>query len=104
MKTTLFTVFFLFCVVSAFGQQAAPVLPNQPAALVMTDHPQTASQHDMAHEQNLYGDTPYSYAQGEQPLWQFPTDHRVTPLGDIARSLRKEHATAPKAVIIWEIQ
>jgi hypothetical protein len=103
MKNTLFVLFFLFCVASAFGQTSAPVLPNVSAPMIMSEHPQHASQHDMAQEQSLFGsNTPYSYAQGEQPLWQFPSDKRVTPLGDVARSLRKEHEAARKAEIIWE--
>jgi len=100
MKTTLFAVFLLFCVASAFGQ--ASVLSNQPAPTVMAEHPQHASQHDMASEQSLLGSNPYTYAQGEQPLWQFPTEKRVTPLGDIARLLRKEHELARKAEVTWE--
>jgi hypothetical protein len=107
MKTTLWTVFavfFLFCVASAFGQQAAPVLPNLPVEFVVPGHPQHAERHDMAQEQSLFASDLYSYAQGEQPLWQFPSDKRVTPLGDIARELRKEHETAKKAEVIWENQ
>jgi hypothetical protein len=103
MKTTLFAVFFLFCAACAFGQ-SAPVLPNVPAMLVMSDHQQHAEQHALASEQSLLGYTPYEWAKGEQPLWEFPTEHRVTPLGDIARNLRKEHETAKKAEIVWDSQ
>ena len=85
MKNTLFALFFLFCVASAFGQTSAPVLPNVSAPMIMSEHPQHASQHDMAQEQSLFG-----------------SDKRVTPLGDIARSLRREHEAARKAEIIWE--
>lgn len=101
MKTIFFTLFLLFFAASAFGQ-SAPVLSNQPQMTVITEHPQHASQHDMAQEQSLFGSSPYSYAQGEQPLWQFPMEKHVTPLGDIARSLRKEHEAVRKAEVIWE--
>jgi len=68
----------------------------------MTDHPLHAEQHDMAPEQTLFAaNSPYIFAQGEQPLWQFPTDKRVTPLGDVAREFRKEHEAARKAEVIW---
>ncbi|MGA7906750.1 MAG: hypothetical protein WCA16_05015 [Candidatus Sulfotelmatobacter sp.] len=102
MKTTLFAVFFLFCIASAVGQTSAPVLPNTPAMMIMSEHPLHASQHDMASEQSLFGSNPYTYAQGEQPLWQFATEKHVTPLGDVARLLRKEHEAARKAEVIWE--
>lgn len=102
MKTTLIALFLMFCVASAFGQTAS-VLSNNPAPTVMTDHPQHASQHDMATEQTLLGtNNPYSYAQGEQPLWQYPVEKHVTPLGDIARAYRKDHELARKAEVIWE--
>lgn len=103
MKITLFAAFVLCCAASAFGQVAASSISSQPSMVVMAEHNEHASQHDMAREQNLFGFTsPYSYAQGEQPLWEFPSDKPVTPLGDIARSLRKEHETAKKAEVIWE--
>jgi hypothetical protein len=101
MKTTLFVLFFLFCVASAFGQVASAI-SSQPSGVVMAEHPLHASQHEMRQEESLLGTTPYTYAQGEQPLWQFPSDKRVTPLGDIARAYRKEHETAKRAEIIWE--
>ena len=62
MKTTLF-VLFIFCSAAAFGQ-LAPVLPNQPAPVVLAEHPQHASPHDMAPEQPLVGGmtNTYTYA------------------------------------------
>ena len=104
MKTTLF-VLFIFCSAAAFGQ-LAPVLPNQPAPVVLAEHPQHASPHDMAPEQPLVGGmtNTYTYAQGEQPLWEFGPAPETAPLGDIARAYRKEKLTAKKAVFIFEKQ
>lgn len=107
MKTTfcaVVAVFFLFCVTSALGQQSAPVLPNTPAPLIMNEHALHAERHELAQEKSLMASDLYAYAQGEQPLWQFASDKHVTPLGDIARELRKEHENAPKAEVIWENQ
>lgn len=101
MKTTVFAAFLLLGAASAWGQ-TAPVTSNQVAPLVMMEHPQRATQHELAAEQSLLGSTPYTYAQGEQPLWQFASEKRVTPLGDIARSIRKDHEMAKKAEVIWE--
>jgi hypothetical protein len=56
----------------------------------------------MAMESNLLGASAYSYAQGERPMSEFVTLKRETPLGDIARAYRKEHAMAPKAVVVFD--
>ena len=54
----------------------------------------------LAQEQSLLEHSNYYYAQGERPLWEVqPLAHHV-PLGDIARTLRQEHATAKKADIV----
>ena len=104
MKTTLF-VLLIFCSAAAFGQ-LAPVLSNQPAPIVVLEHPQHATPHEMAAEQPLVGgltDT-YTFAQGEQPLWEFGPSAEPAPLGDIARAYRKEKLTARKAVFVFEKQ
>src|ERR1700722_4442819 len=102
MKTTIFALFFLCASAAAFGQTAS-VQSNNPQPISMPDdRAQHASQHDMAQESNLFNAPAYSYAQGEQPLWQFVTLKRETPLGDIARAYRKEHAMAPKAVVVLD--
>jgi hypothetical protein len=101
MKNALFALFFVFCAASAFGQTAG-VVTSQASAAAFPEHVQHASQHSMGHEENLFGESPYSYEKGEQPLWEFPSAKRVTPLGDVARAYRKEHETAKKAEIIWE--
>jgi hypothetical protein len=106
MKTifrAVVAVFFLFAA-SAFGQQAAPVMPNVPVEFTISGNPAHAERHELAQEHTLMASDLYSYAQGEQPLWQFASDKRVTPLGDIARELRKQHDNAPKAEVIWENQ
>jgi len=56
----------------------------------------------MAREQNLLNDNGLTFAHGERPLWEVAQTKKVVPLGDIARELRKEHESAPKAEIVWE--
>jgi hypothetical protein len=100
MKTTIFAISFLclLCATSAFGQNA-PVLTNNPQPIQMSEHSEHASQHALASETSLLGSNLYSYAHGEQPLWEFGSSPVYeTPLGDVARAYRKEHAAKAKAV------
>ncbi|HLW88723.1 MAG TPA: hypothetical protein VKR57_09525 [Terriglobales bacterium] len=106
MKTTLFRttfcVLFLICATTAFAQ-TAPVLSNQANIVQIIDHPEHASQHELATSQNLLEHSDYAYAKGELPLWEFgPVGPPPVPLGDLARAARKEHALDKKAQIIWE--
>jgi hypothetical protein len=96
MKNTIL-VLCLLCAASAWAQ-TAPVLTNTAQPIQMIDHPQRASEHAMAHESSLLSSNPYTYEKGEVPLADFGSPMHQTPLGDIARSLRKEHASLPKAV------
>jgi len=104
MKTTLF-VLLILCTVSAVGQAGVGVTSGQPSVLEMSGHPEHASQHDLAPEQSLLGTaSPYTFAQGERPLWEFGPVSQPTPLGDIARAYRKEKQMAKKAEIVFEKQ
>lgn len=102
MKTTIFAVCFL-CLLgvttAAFGQS---VLNSQAQPLQMTGHPEHASEHALGNETSLFGSSPYSYAKGEVPLWELASPIYHTPLGDVAREVRKEHATLPKATRVFE--
>ena len=40
-------------------------------------------------------------AHGVRPLWEVAKPSEPVPLGDAARLLRKEHAAAKKADIVW---
>ncbi|MFZ0815499.1 MAG: hypothetical protein WAM78_08265 [Candidatus Sulfotelmatobacter sp.] len=101
MKTTIFAlcVLCLLCATSAFGQSAS-ILSNTPQVTQMVEHPEHASVHAMAQETTLLGPNPYSYAKGEQPLSEYGSSPMYeTPLGDVARAYRKQHAiTTAKAV------
>ena len=106
MKTT-FVILFVLLAATAFAQTAA-VLPNQVQIVEVPDHPLHAGPHAMATEQPIVGgasDT-YTYAQGEQPLWEFGSLSQPVPLGDVARAYRKEKekANTPKAGFVFEKQ
>jgi hypothetical protein len=103
MKTALLAV-CLFCATAAVGQTAygGTVLSSEPQVFRVFSHPEHASQQIMAQEQDLLGRSGYVYARGERPLWEVAPEPNVIPLGDVARLLRKEHAAAKKAEIVWE--
>jgi|HubBroStandDraft_4_1064222.scaffolds.fasta_scaffold51068_3 hypothetical protein len=105
MKTTL-VVLFVFCAAAAFGQ-AGGSISSQASPISIPDHPGHADIHEMAPEHSLIGGGPstYTYAQGEQPLWEFGSPlPEPTPLGDVARAFRKEKLAARKAELIFEKQ
>jgi hypothetical protein len=102
MKTSIIVIAFCFlCTAAAFGQVASS-LSNNPQPLIMSDHPQRADVHAMASYDNLRGTSAYTIEHGEQPLWEFPSEKHETPLGDIARAYRRDHAFDKKAVIVVE--
>ena len=100
MKITFFALFFLFTT-AAFGQ-ATGTISGDVSPLRIVGHPQHAYQQAMASEQVLLEQSTYTSAKGERPLWEVAPEWHATPLGDIARELKQEHATAKKAEIVWE--
>ncbi len=102
MKATIFALCFLCATAAAFGQTAS-VLSNNPQPISMPDdRPQHASEHAMAPESSLLTSGSISWAKGEVPLAELGTPIYHTPLGDIARAYRKEHASLPKAVKVLD--
>ena len=102
MKNTLLLLMIL-CSGAALGQS---VRSSYPQPMQIAGNPAQATQGSMATEHALVGGGPstYSYAQGERPLWEFGEPTPEVPLGDVARSARKEKLTAKKAEIIFEKQ
>jgi hypothetical protein len=100
MKTTIFALCVLCLLATSAFAQNAPVLSNTPQVTQMFEHPQHAEVHSMAQETTLLGPNPYTYARGEQPLSEYGSSPMYeTPLGDVARAYRKQHAlTAARAV------
>jgi hypothetical protein len=103
MKNTLLVLCFL-CTAAAFGQSASgvSVLNNQPQMVSFVSHSQRASQQPMSPGESLLAGSSYSHAQGVRPLWEVAPISNPVPLGDTARNLRKEHATAKKAKVVWD--
>jgi hypothetical protein len=103
MKVTL-VILFIACASLAFGQTSygGSALSAQPQVIQFATHPQTATQQSLGAEQSLYVSSNFSWAQGERPLWEVAPPTNVTPLGDIAREFRSEHAKARKSEKVWE--
>ncbi len=102
MKTMLFVLCF-FCATAAFGQNGSTgsAVSAEPVITEFRSHSGRASQQPMGTEQNLLGQSGFTSAHGERPLWEVATPSQVTPLGDSARVLKKAHETAKKADIVW---
>ncbi len=101
MKTMLFVLCF-FCATAAFGQTVgAGAVSAEPVITEFRSHAGRASQQPMGTEQNLLGQSGFTSAHGERPLWEVATPSQVTPLGDSARVLKKAHEAAKKADIVW---
>ena|SRR5438270_11459503 len=102
-----FLTVLAMCVFGA-GSAAGQTLGNlsaangQPAMFAMQDHPQHAIVTEMAHEEDLLEHSNITYARGERPLWEVMQETPTTPLGDMARALKHEHANAKKALLIWK--
>jgi len=104
MKTTLI-LFCLLCTATAFGQAFGGALSTEPIIIQPVTHPQHASQLPMLQEQSLYYvSTSVITAHGERPLWEFATQTREVPLGDLARLFREGHEDKRKANKVWENQ
>jgi hypothetical protein len=95
----------IFSAVGAFGQVnfgSAMTAPEE--GFQMADHAATASRTPLGREIDLLEVSQTTVSQGEIPLWEameMMPPRPVTPLGDLARAIRKEHALAPKAVMVW---
>jgi len=101
MKTILLVSCF-FCATAAFGQTVGSgALSAEPVITEFRSHAGHASQQPMGTEQSLLGQSGFTSAHGERPLWEVAKPSQVTPLGDSARGLKKAHEMAKKADIIW---
>jgi hypothetical protein len=102
MKTLFFAAFVL-CATAAFSQNGS-VLNSNSQPVYLPEHPEHASHHALGQETTLLDTSVYSYAQGEVPLSELGSIEYETPLGDVARALRKERAlNAPaKPVKVFE--
>jgi hypothetical protein len=103
MKITL-VLFCFLCATAAFGQAAlgGSALSSEPSMLQMPTHPARARQQPMGEPQTILVNSTVVSAHGERPLWEVAPKKHEVPLGDVARMFRKEHATAKKAVIVWD--
>lgn len=100
MKKTLLALCVL-CASQAFGQYAS-VLSNEVQKIEVPSHEQRAEQKDMGLERSLLIPSYGAHEHGVRPLWELAPVKVETPLGDSARMLKKQHANARKADIVWE--
>jgi hypothetical protein len=108
MKSLLFAL-CLFLATTAFGQAIGhSSVGNQAHMRAIPGHPLHAGFESMAPEVSLLVGSGHVSARGANPLWavgQVPDAAPVPaamPLGDVARRLREQHATAKKATIVFE--
>jgi hypothetical protein len=103
LKIILLTVCILSTAV-AFGQAAAGTnaISSQPVVYRGPTHPQQASSKPMAQQQTLLGQGGYTSATGERPLWEFAPAPHYTPLGDLARSAKKDREPGQHSSTVWE--
>ena len=100
MKTALFAL----CILSATSAlaQIGGSLSNQPTVYTFESHPQHAARTPLAEAQSLNGvEAPVS-GKGERPLWEVAVPKQEVSLGEAARALREEHASAKKSVRSWQ--
>ena len=102
MKTTL--TLLLICSASAVFAQSngGATISARPVITQFESHPEHARQQTMAQEENILFKAANPSAQGERPHWEVAKPAPEVPLGDIARMLRNDHATAKKAVRVLE--
>ena len=103
MKSLLLAV----CVLgasAAFGQAATPSVSSQAHSYTFESYPAHASRQSLAMDRGINGNEIMVYAQGERPLWEVATIVPEVPLGDSARALRREHASAKKAEKVYQNQ
>jgi|HubBroStandDraft_6_1064221.scaffolds.fasta_scaffold435280_2 hypothetical protein len=103
MKMTLFVLsLFVFMTTAAFAQYggAGGYISAQPQIYEPPDHPQHAGFVALGTGSSIYPGTSYTSAQGDRPASDFPQVASPS-LGDIARELKKEHASVKKAPIVW---
>ncbi|HUM06284.1 MAG TPA: hypothetical protein VLT90_12540 [Terriglobales bacterium] len=102
MKTTLLAL-FLLTASAAFGQAiGASVINSEPNIFHIPSHELRATQSQLANEQSILFTAVNPSAQGERPLWEVVKPAPQPSLGEVARALRQEHATAKKAVKVYE--
>jgi len=101
MKTIFLIPLLLLLGVGAFGQccQSSMAMTSGWSA---PDHSQRAERHGLGAEHDLRESSGVTMARGELAAWEVLSPAEETPLGDVARDYRKEHAAAEKARIVWE--
>jgi hypothetical protein len=103
MKIALCALVFVCLAGAAFGQSGigSSGLSAEPVVYEFNSHQARATQTEMGQPQEIMEHSTSVWSHGTRPLWEMATPAYLTPLGDSARSLRKEHLNAKKAEIVW---
>jgi hypothetical protein len=103
MKITLCALVFVCLAGAAFGQSGigSSGLSAEPVVYEFNTHQARAIQTEMGQPQEIMERSTNVSAHGTRPLWEMASPAYLTPLGDSARLLKKEHLTAKKAEIVW---
>jgi len=105
MRAAVVLTLCFLCATAAFGQLAATTVSGATlsSTFQVAQHSEQAAPQAMAQEHSLLGTSTITTAHGEMPLSDVPLPPvHVTPLGDIARMQKAEHAKDKKANIVWE--
>jgi hypothetical protein len=100
----LFLLPFVVCVACAMGaagQVRGASISAEPQIMSVPEHTSYATVGSMGTQHDLMGHYGMTSVHGERALWELMPEPVVTPLGDSAREIRKEHEKAKKAVIVW---
>jgi len=105
MKAAVLLTLCFLCATAAVGQITATVASGatMSSTFQATEHTELAAPQPMPQERSLLGTSNVYIAHGEMPLSEVPLPPvHVTPLGDLARMQKAEHAKDKKASIVWE--
>jgi hypothetical protein len=94
---TMIVLLLVISATGAFAQSYGTVLNGDPVIFRIPGHPEHASMQEMAAPHYIVHATNGTVGFGVQPLWEFPVVSESVSLGEAARELRKQHATAKKA-------
>ena len=103
MKKSLIVVCLALCAGAAFAQSTAgnSAMNSEAQPLVMPGHPAQAFEKPMLSGTSLLTGSGTVSAKGERPLWEVAPNNVPVPLGDSARTLKKQHDEVKKAQVIW---
>jgi len=93
--------FFALCSAAAFGQANGNILNSQAQPTTFQSNPLQATQQSLASEKSVLYSNGYTVGQGERPVSDFLSSTPSQSLGDLARTLKQDHAQAKKSDVVY---